>query len=181
MLRVGRHDVEPRSEMPLSHLRCCRIVGTATSGPIEFDTGGLETALICVRGRAFVLVADELYEMTPYDALYVPRNSAVRVDADGEGCGLIEVGAPARQDYPVQFLSYGETGGHGADGGAIVLIGDKVKAGRIFAGIAFPGAGPATVPVVADAVSFERASLILDEDLPAPGCRTACLWMMAAR
>jgi len=99
----GRHALPVPPGTP-SQWRYAKIVGTATSGPIEFNTGEFDTGLICIRGRAFLVVQDELYEMTPDDVLYVPRASDVRVDADGIGCELIEVTAPAVSDSPVQFV-----------------------------------------------------------------------------
>ena len=83
--RIGRHLVIAPNASPMRRLHYARIVGSATSGPVEFHTAGCEIALVCVKGRAFVVAADELYELAPYDALYIPPGSDVRVDADGEG------------------------------------------------------------------------------------------------
>ena len=138
---MGLFGMGPLANMPagrhvtasgIRDLHYARIVGTATSGPTEFHTGDCETVLICVRGRAFVIVADESYELAPYDTLYVPRQMDVRVDADGEGCDLVEGGTAVTHDYPVQLVAFEEVA---RDGESIELVGSNVKTGRICAGM----------------------------------------------
>ena len=134
----GRHPtVAPR--WPARQLHVARIVGTAVSGPVEFQTGVRETGLVCLKGRAFVLAADELYELTPFDALYVPAGTDVRVDADGMGCDLVEVGAPFEGGPPVEQVCYAEL--PGSPGGSATLIGGTAV-GRIAAGVSFGGPCP---------------------------------------
>src|SRR5271157_4740647 len=132
--RIGRNLVIAPQATPMRYLHYARIAGTATSGPVEFDTAECEAALICLTGRAFVVAADDLYELTPYDALYVPPGIDVRVDADGVGCDLAEVGAPVEGDYRVQFVPFSEVQ---AEEETHILIGDNVEAGRIAAGVSF--------------------------------------------
>ena len=132
---MGRHVISSPENSALHNLHYARVVGTATSGPIEFATGGSEIVLICARGRAFVLVADESYELAPYDTLYVPREMDVRVDADGEGCDLIEGGAPVTVDCPVQFIAWEEASSSAQD--CTTLVGNDGQAGRIRAGVSF--------------------------------------------
>lgn len=128
---AGRHWLSLSNGDAPRRLRCARIVATATSGPVEFHTGDCEAGLVCVQGRAFLVAQDELYEMVPFDALYVPRACDVRVDADGIGCELIEASSPVENDYPVQFIPCDDPRSNAT------LIGAGVQAGRIFARITF--------------------------------------------
>jgi len=62
---------------------------------ITFNTGERETGLIALGGAATVTVNERIFRLTPYDALYVPRATAVCVST-AEGCDLAEVSAPVR-------------------------------------------------------------------------------------
>ena len=73
---------------------------------IEFSTGDRETGLICLRGSAQVCTGSSTYELAPYDAIYIPRDSEVEVAAGAEGCDLAEIAAPVTGDYPLQFVSF---------------------------------------------------------------------------
>jgi 5-deoxy-glucuronate isomerase len=88
------------------HLHYGRIVLSATDAPIEFNTAGLETGLIALKGSADVEVGGAIYAMTPYDALYVPRESRVRVRPGAAGCDFAEVAAPVERTHPVQFIPF---------------------------------------------------------------------------
>jgi 5-deoxy-glucuronate isomerase len=89
-------------------------------------------------------VAGQTYRLTPYDALYVPRSSDVRVTPGGSGCDLAEIAVPVDRTHPVQFVSFkavqSDAGLHFAAGspGAKrelnILLGKNVEAGRIMAG-----------------------------------------------
>jgi 5-deoxy-D-glucuronate isomerase len=59
-------------------------------------------------GRARAVVAGEAFELTPYDALYIPRDSDIEVAAFSGGCDLAEFSAPVERRYPLQFVSYPE-------------------------------------------------------------------------
>jgi hypothetical protein len=158
--RIGRHVVVSPENSGLQNLHYARIVGTATSGPIEFQTGGFETVLICVQGRAFVLVADDLYELACYDTLYIPREMDVRVDADGEGCDLVEAAAPVTADYPVQLTDSENACMKGPD--TTFLTGTCIKTGRISAGISFAGAGGWMSPLGRSLNGFEQVQVYFD-------------------
>ena len=46
--------------------------------------------------------------MRPYDSLYVPRDSRVRVEAAAAGCDLVEIAAPVERGYPLQFVPFAD-------------------------------------------------------------------------
>ena len=54
-----------------------RIILRAGAAPLRFETGGLETGLVALRGAAEVRTRGKHFRMAPYDSLYVPRGSDV--------------------------------------------------------------------------------------------------------
>ena len=97
--------IEP-GKTAVKHLRYGRIVLDGGDAPLEIATGGLETGLIALAGEAAVHVDGVEYQMRPYDSLYVPRDTAVRVAPGTGGCDLAEIGAPVERRYPIQFVSF---------------------------------------------------------------------------
>ena len=70
------------------HLHYGRIVLRRRMRPYRFRHGGLETGLIALSGSADVDVGGADVHAGPHDALYVPRDSRVRVSAGAQGCDL---------------------------------------------------------------------------------------------
>jgi 5-deoxy-glucuronate isomerase len=113
-----------------------------------------------------------------YDALYVPRDSEIEVEAAGpSGCDLAEVSAPVEKQYPLKFVSYKEVrenprlhliaGKPPAERDLNVLIGANVEAGRIMAGVTFSTPGNWTSwPPHEHSKLLEEAYLFID--MPAP-------------
>ena len=162
------------------HLHYGRIRLTASDAAIAFSTDDRETAFISLAGSATVEVGGAPYAMTPYDALYVPRDSRVRVTPGAKGCDLAEVAAPVVRTHPVQFVPFAgvkaDSGLHFAAGGPSakrelnVLIGKNVEAGRIMAGVTFSEQGNWTSwPPHEHAVLAEEAYLYIDMPAPAFG------------
>src|SRR5438270_11393788 len=91
----GRHiSVKPETTAA-RHLHFGRIILDAADAPITFSTGERETAFLCLRGTAKI----NEYDLVPYDALYVPRDSEVKVSGN---CDLAEIAAPVSRRYPLQ-------------------------------------------------------------------------------
>ncbi len=154
-----------------------RIILGPGDAPLEFSTGTHETGLICLGGRAAVEVAAKRFELGRYDALYVPRDSMVRVTPSVDGCDLAEVSAPVTGQYPLQFVSFADvrrsSSLHFAAGAPTcerdlnILIGKNVEAGRIMAGVTFSKPGNWTSwPPHEHAAMLEEAYLYID--MPAP-------------
>ncbi|MGA2149463.1 MAG: 5-deoxy-glucuronate isomerase, partial [Bryobacteraceae bacterium] len=133
------------------YLHYGRIILDSGDAPLEFSTGTHETGLICLGGRAAVEVAAKRFELGRYDALYVPRESAVRVTPAEAGCDLAEISAPVTGQYPLQFVSFADVrgnptlhflaGGPSTERDLNILIGKNVEAGRIVAGVTFSKPG----------------------------------------
>lgn len=149
-----------------------RIVGTATSGPAEFRTGEFETVLICIRGLAFVLTHDESYELIPYDALYIPRSSEVRVDADGLGCELLEFAAPVEGEYPLQLIPFQPLQGDSVHD--VSILGPNTRTGRLSAGLSL--ADPGSAIAVAGKCVTDRFVVAVEM----PSKRAAIVWAAAS-
>ena len=175
--RKGRtQSVAPRSTAA-RHLHYGRIILDAGDAPLNFNTGELETGLICLKGSASISVDGVAHTLERYDSVYVPRDSAVEVAPRGGGCDVAEIAAPVTKRHPVQFVSFAavqkdpglhfETGGPGAKRDLNVLIGKNVQAGRIMAGVTFSAPGNWTSwPPHEHAAMLEEAYLYVD--MPAP-------------
>jgi len=146
---------------------------------ITFNTGERETGLIALGGAATVTVNERIFRLTPYDALYVPRTTAVCVST-AEGCDLAEVSAPVERAYPLQFVPFDSVrkdpalhfvaGGPNTTRDLNILIGKNVEAGRILAGVTFSEPGNWTSwPPHEHARMLEEAYLYINMPAPAWG------------
>jgi 5-deoxy-glucuronate isomerase len=162
-----------------THKQKGRTSWLAPGSTVEFSTGERETGLICLRGAAQVSAASR-HELTPYDALYIPRDSDVRVISGPEGCDLAEVSAPVTGDYPLQFVSYAQVrqdpalhftaGGESTTRDLNIVIGKNVQAGRIVAGVTFSQPGNRTSwPPHEHAAMLEEAYLYINMPEPSWG------------
>lgn len=122
----------------------------AGEDPIEFSTADRETGLICLNGSATVGADGGSYQLSRYDALYLPRDTDVKVTAES-GCDLAEVASPVEKKYPIQFVSFEEVrkdpalhfiaGAPPTERDLNILLGKNVEAGRIMAGVTFSSDG----------------------------------------
>ena len=162
------------------HLHYGRIVLDAGDAPVRFDTAGLETGFIALRGSASIQADKRAFTLDRYDALYVPRDTQVEVKAGRDGCDLAEIAAPVEGKYPLQFIDFDDVqknpGLHFAAGGPAnqrdlnILIGKNVEAGRILAGVTFSAPGNWTSwPPHEHAAMLEEAYLYIDMPAPAFG------------
>ena len=155
-----------------------RITLHAGDAAIEFSNNDHETGLICLQGSARISANDESFQLERYDAVYVPRDSAIKVEVNGANrCDLAEVSAPVAKRYPTKFVSYKEVrqnpklhliaGKPPAERDLNVLIGANVEAGRIMAGVTFSTPGNWTSwPPHEHSKLLEEAYLFID--MPAP-------------
>jgi 5-deoxy-glucuronate isomerase len=124
-----------------------RIILDGGSKPLHFDVGERETAFIGLKGGATVKVEGKELAVGVYDALYVPRDSAVVVEPGRDGCDLAEIAAPVVKRYPLQHVKYADvqkeptlhfkTGGPTSQRTLNILVGKNVEAGRVVAGVTF--------------------------------------------
>jgi 5-deoxy-glucuronate isomerase len=159
------------------HLHYGRIRLSDGDQPVRFATGGLETGFITLQGRAEVVAAKDSFTLTPYDSLYLPRDTEVQVSVGAEGCDLVEIAAPVDRAYPVQFVSWEsvqkDPGLHfkvsnpPTERMLSILLGKNIEAGRIVAGITFSTPGNWTSwPPHEHTQMLEEAYLYFD--MPAP-------------
>lgn len=162
------------------HLHYGRIILEADDGPLGFSTGERETGLICLRGAARVDVAGQQFEVTPYDAVYTPRDSQVLVTPGAKGCDFAEIAAPVTGVYPVQFVSFNQVranpalhfqaGGPNNTRDLNIVIGKNVQAGRILAGVTFSEPGNWTSwPPHEHGATLEEAYIYINMPAPAWG------------
>jgi 5-deoxy-glucuronate isomerase len=162
------------------HLHYGRIILGADADPARFETGTHETGLVALRGKATVDTGGQTFTLAPYDALYIPRDSDVRVAPGKQGCDLAELSAPVSQRYPLQFVRFADVqndpglhftaGGPAAKRTLNVLLGKNVEAGRIMAGVTFSDPGNWTSwPPHEHAALAEEAYLYIDMPAPAFG------------
>jgi len=174
----GRRTAVAPGPTAARYLHYGRITLDAGDAPVKFNTGEHEVGLICLNGKASVNANTESFELDRYDALYVPRDSQIAVEASGpSGCDLAEVSAPVDKRYPMKFVSYKEVrenpklhliaGKPPAERDLNVLIGANVEAGRIMAGVTFSTPGNWTSwPPHEHSKLLEEAYLFID--MPAP-------------
>jgi len=174
----GRRAAVAPGPTAARYLHYGRITLDAGDAPVKFNTGEHEIGLICLNGKASVNANTESFELDRYDAVYVPRDSQIAVEASGpSGCDLAEVSAPVDKRYPLKFVSYKEVrenpklhliaGKPPAERDLNVLIGANVEAGRIMAGVTFSTPGNWTSwPPHEHSKLLEEAYLFID--MPAP-------------
>src|SRR5258706_14798228 len=92
--RKGRNIWLEPGRSPMSQLHYGRIILDPCDAPVRFGNHHQETGLICLKGVATVSVAEQTFELVPYDSLYIPRDSEMEVKAEPDGCDLAEVSAP---------------------------------------------------------------------------------------
>lgn len=153
-----------------------RIRVDAGDPAIEFENGTQETGLVCLNGSAAVSTAEGSYSLSRYDALYVPRDSKITVDAPA-GCDLAEISSPVVNRYPLQYVSFSAiredpalhftAGKPPMERDLNILLGKNIEAGRIMAGVTFSSEGNWTSwPPHEHANLLEEAYLYID--MPAP-------------
>jgi 5-deoxy-glucuronate isomerase len=127
-----------------------RIILEADDAPLEFETEGHETGLICLNGSGTVTTNGQTFAMNRYDALYVPRDSTVVASSDG-AFDLAELSSPVEKKYPLQFVAFNDirqdsalhfmAGKPPTERDLNILLGKNVEAGRIMAGVTFSSDG----------------------------------------
>jgi len=146
---------------------------------LKFANADHETGLVCLKGKATILVGGGRFEFAPYDSIYIPRDSQIEVTAIGEeACDFAEISAPVENKYPLKFVSFSEdvrkdstlhfiAGQPPIQRDLNVLLGKNVEAGRIMYGVTFSSEGNWTsFPPHEHAAMLEEAYLYID--MPAP-------------
>jgi 5-deoxy-glucuronate isomerase len=141
--QTGRHVSVTPQNSTMRHLAYGRIILNSSMPAVSFCAGGRETALICLAGRAFTKTGEREFELGQYDAIYIPRDSAIEVSTKSE-TDIAEFSSDVEGKYPLQVVRYAETsrdpglkfstGGPGSSRQLNMLIAKNVEAGRLVAG-----------------------------------------------
>jgi len=139
----GRHLAVTPANSTMRHLSYGRIILSASEPPVSFSNGEQETALICLAGNGAVKTAGNEYNLGQFDAIYIPRDSAIEVSTKSS-VDLAEFSADVKGKYPLKFVRYADvakdsgmkfvTGSPGARRELNMLIAKNVEAGRLLAG-----------------------------------------------
>ena len=178
--RRGRNIAVAPGTTAMKNLHYGRIILDVGDPPVRFDTAGMETGLVCLRGEAQVRTEGQAFQLRKLDSLYVPRDASIEVAPGPEGCDLAEIAAPVEKRYPVQFVAFRDVeqdpglhftaGVPGSQRQVSVLLGKNIHAGRILAGTTYSMPGNWTSwPPHEHAAMLEEAYLYIDMPAPAFG------------
>lgn len=174
----GRRTAVAPGTSAARYLHYGRITLGPLDAPVTFENDDHETGLVCLSGAATVTTGGQSFQLTRYDALYIPRDSDINVrPLDDNGCDLAEISAPVANHYPLKFVAFADVrkdpklhvaaGKPPAERDLNVLIGANVEAGRIMAGVTFSTPGNWTSwPPHEHSRMLEEAYLYID--MPAP-------------
>ena len=139
----GRHiSVTPQNSTN-KHLNYGRTILNAEVSSAQFASGERETGLIVLSGLARVAVGGGVYDLSRYDAIYIPRESSIEISSV-EGVDIAEFSAPVTGQYPWQVVRYADVardpalkftaGGPGQQRNLSIVMGRNVEAGRLLFG-----------------------------------------------
>jgi 5-deoxy-glucuronate isomerase len=175
----GRHlAVTPRNSS-MRHLSYGRIILGSSESLVSFSNGDQETALICISGNGLVKTAGSEFALAQFDAIYIPRDSAITVSTN-TSVDFAEFSADVQGKYSLKVVRYAESsqdptmkfvaGSPGSKRELNVLIGNNVQAGRLLAGFTFSDPGNWTSwPPHEHAKMLEEMYVYFDMPAPAFG------------
>jgi len=147
---IGRHVSVTPENSSMKHLSYGRIILKVAKPSESFSTGDREAGLIVLSGNATVTTEAKEVTLGQYDAIYVPRDSSVKI-ATNSSVDIAEFSAEVLQHYPFQVVRFSQvesdpglrftTGGSGSSRKLHMLLAKNVEAGRLVAGftISEPG------------------------------------------
>jgi 5-deoxy-glucuronate isomerase len=141
--QTGRHLAVTPANSTMRHLSYGRIILDAAKPLVSFSNGTQETGLICLAGNGTVKIAGNEYNLGQFDAIYIPRDSAIEVSTKTT-VDFAEFSAGVKGKYPLKVVRYADvakdpgmkfvTGNPGSRRELNVLIAKNVEAGRLIAG-----------------------------------------------
>jgi 5-deoxy-glucuronate isomerase len=176
---TGRRVCITPANSSMRHLAYSRIVLNSAKPTESFATGDRETGLICLSGEASVTVDTQEITLSRRDALYIPRDSAVKVSAK-TSADLAEFSCDVANRYPLQVVRASEiakdpglqftTGSPGCTRHLQMLLAKNIQAGRLIAGITQADPGNWTSwPPHEHAAMLEEVYVYFDMPEPAYG------------
>jgi 5-deoxy-glucuronate isomerase len=141
--RLGRHVSVTPSNSSMRHLAYGRILLNSSKSTEFFSTGNREMGLICLSGDALLIVDGKEIPLGQYDAVYIPRDSAVTITTES-AVDFAEFSADVENLYPLQVVRFSEiskdkglkfsTGGPGSTRHLNMLLAKNIEAGRLVVG-----------------------------------------------
>lgn len=141
--------ITPENSM-LTIMSVGRIIIYKDTEPIKIQTKEKEYSFICLHGSGKIISENKIAEVKPYDAVYAPKNSTVKILTDNN-LDLVECSAPVSEKYSFEHVKFDEVKndtnlhmslGKNADRRELyTLIGDNVKGGRLYNGVTFSEKG----------------------------------------
>jgi 5-deoxy-glucuronate isomerase len=141
--QTGRHLAVTPANSTMRHLSYGRIILNASQPSLSFPNGAQETGMICLAGSGTVKIAGYEYNFDQFDAIYIPRDSAIAVSTKTT-VDFAEFSAGVEGNYPLKVVRYADVakdpglkfvaGGPGSRRELNVLIANNVEAGRLIAG-----------------------------------------------
>jgi 5-deoxy-glucuronate isomerase len=141
---TGRRVCISPKNSSMSHLAYSRIILNAANPSESLSTGDRETGLICLSGEATVSVDGKDIPLAQRDAIYIPRDSGVKI-ATKKSADLAEFSCDVANRYPLQVVRASEiardpglqftTGTPGCIRHLQMLLAKNIQAGRLIAGI----------------------------------------------
>jgi 5-deoxy-glucuronate isomerase len=177
--QTGRHLAVTPENSSMRHLSYGRIILDSAKTPVSFSSGDQETGLICLSGTGLVKTAGSEFLLGQFDAIYIPRDSAIEVSTKSS-VDFAEFSADVRGRYPLQVVRYAAVskdpamkfvaGGPGSKRELNILIANNVQAGRLLAGFTFSDPGNWTSwPPHEHAKMLEEMYVYFDMPAPAYG------------
>jgi 5-deoxy-glucuronate isomerase len=176
---AGRHVAVSPGNSTMRHLAYGRIRLDAAVPKVSFGNGNRETGLILLSGTVTVKTDGKDFELSPYDAIYIPRDSKIDVSTESQA-DIAEFSSDVEKLYPLKVVRYAETsqdpgmkfsaGGPGSSRQLNMLIAKNVEAGRLVAGFTHSDPGNWTSwPPHEHAKMLEEIYVYFDMPEPAYG------------
>jgi 5-deoxy-glucuronate isomerase len=140
---IGRRIFVTPDNSLMQHLAYGRIILNASKPGESFSTADRETGLICISGHATVIVKNNEAVLDQYDAIYIPRDSAVEISTKSQ-TDIAEFSADVAGHYPLQIVRYTDiskdpglkftTGASTSTRHINMLLAKNIEAGRLIVG-----------------------------------------------
>jgi 5-deoxy-glucuronate isomerase len=177
--QTGRHLAVTPQNSTMRHLSYGRIILNSSKPTVTFSNADRETGLICLSGNGVVKTAGREFELGQFDAIYIPRDSAIEVSTKSS-VDFAEFSADVKAKYPLQIVLYANVskdpgmkfvaGGPGSKRELNMLIAKNVEAGRLVAGFTHSDPGNWTSwPPHEHAKMLEEMYVYFDMPEPAYG------------
>jgi 5-deoxy-glucuronate isomerase len=141
--QTGRNLAVTPKNSTMRHLCYGRIILNPSEPVVSFANGEHETGLICLAGTGVVQTAGSEFNMGQFDAIYIPRDSAIEVSTKSSA-DFAEFSADVKGKYALKVVRYADVvkdssmkfvaGSTGSRRELTVLIANNVEAGRLLVG-----------------------------------------------